>query len=196
MVANGSRGAMELPVNAFRGMTMSEAIKLLMKSVQRKQTTAEIAEGLKNGGLVSTAKDIMPTLRNALSVLKGQGVLLRFSDGWDLAEAHSAMIRHRITKGESSKSKKRGTATAKGKRSQPSKPKQPARPKAENAAPTLDARAFQFLQTHPTQTFTAKQIAEALSVPDATKLNLPLSRLVRFKKALKDSDGRYLVRAA
>ena len=88
----------ELPVNAFRGMTMSEAIKLFLKSVQRKQTTAEIAEGLKNGGLVSTAKDIGPTLRNALSILKGQGVLLRFSDGWDLAEAHSAMIRHRVTK--------------------------------------------------------------------------------------------------
>jgi hypothetical protein len=86
-----ARGTIELPVNAFRGISMSEAIKLYLNSVQRKQTTAEIEAGLKSGGFVTTAKEMAPSLRSALAKLKDSGVLLRFADGWDLAEAHSAM---------------------------------------------------------------------------------------------------------
>jgi hypothetical protein len=185
--SSSPRGSIELPVNAFRGMTMNEAIKLLLKAVQRKQSTSEIADGLKSGGFVTTAKDIGPTLRSALNKLKTEGVLLRFPDGWDLAEAHSAMIRHRVTK-ESAKTKKAG------KKAKASKAKA-AQAHARKAASveTLDARAEKFLRSRQGEGFTAKQIADALGLPDASKLILSLSRMVRYKKALKTEDGRFSV---
>ena len=194
-VGHGARGGpSERPVNAFRGLTMNEAIKLLLKSVQRKQTPAEIADGLKNGGFVTTAKDIGPTLRSALNKLKTEGVLLRFPDGWDLAEAHSAMIRHRIAKESEKSSRKHGkknkAAKAKGRPAvQPLKTTKP--------EGTLDDRAEAFLRAHQAETFTAKEIAAGLGLPDASKLILSLSRMVRYNKATKDSEGRYsIVRAA
>jgi hypothetical protein len=190
------RGTIELPVNAFRGMTMIEAVKLFLKSVQQKQTTAEIADGLKSGGLVTTAKDITPTLRNALGKLKHDGVLLRFPDGWDLAEAHSAAIRHRITKDNAKPAKRRGRKAKASAKAKAAEPKAASGAVPPNSGETLDARAHSFLRAKPTEAFTAKQIAEGLGLDDAGKLALSLARLVRYKRAVKRDDGRYVARAA
>jgi hypothetical protein len=193
--SGSGRGAIELPVNAFRGMTMNEAVKLFMKSVQRKQTTSEIADGLKSGGFVTTAKDIAPTLRNSLAKLKHDGVLLRFPDGWDLAEAHSAAIRHRITKDNAKPAKKRGRKAKASARAKAAEPKA-ASTAQPNTGETLDTRAHSFLRAKPTEAFTAKQIADGLGLGDAGKLALSLARLVRYKRAVKHDDGRYAAQAA
>lgn len=199
--AAGQRGSIELPINAFRGMTLNEAIKLFLKSVQRKQSVAEIAQGLKSGGFVTTSKDFGPNVRSALNKLKADGVLLRFSDGWDLAESHSAMIRHRVTRETAKPAKRRGGARKSKAAAKQPKPTVVAPTPAAVSKPagpqTLDTKAQTFLAANPFQRFTAKQIADALGLPDASKLILSLSRMVRYKKAEKDAAGHYsIVRAA
>ena len=79
-------------------MLWVRAIELYLQSVRNKQTPQEIAEGLRAGGLESSAKDFGPTLRSTLHTLKKKGDLLRFKDGWDLADAHSTALRNRLAK--------------------------------------------------------------------------------------------------
>src|SRR5437899_2565343 len=61
---NGRRPgiAVELPVGAFRGMKIPEAIKLLLQAGRRKQTAREIATGLREGGMETTAKNFETTV--------------------------------------------------------------------------------------------------------------------------------------
>ena len=185
-VGRGGGPAIELPVGAFRGMTITDAIKLYLQSVRRKQTVQEIADGLRSGGLESTAKDFGPTLRGMLNRLKKSGELLRFKDGWDLAEAHSAALRGRLTKDAAKKPKTRKSA---------GKPKKPTTAKAKASAgpkgPTIDDRVQALLQAHPMDWFTRKHIGDALKETDARVVALALTRLVRFSRIAKGDDGRY-----
>jgi hypothetical protein len=65
-IGNNRATPIELPVNAFRGVSITDAVKLYLQSVRRKQSVQEIAEGLKAGGIESTAKDFGPSLRGIL----------------------------------------------------------------------------------------------------------------------------------
>ncbi len=183
-----SRAAIELPVGAFRGMTLTEAIKLYLQSVRRKQTVQEIAEGLKAGGIESTAKDLGPTLRSILHTLKKRGELLRFKDGWDLADAHSAALRNRLAK-EAAKPKKAKKANGATKKARTTK-----RSAAKSIAPkgpSLDERIQAVLAAKPLEWFTMKQVGETLKETNAKNLVLAFARLVRYGRVAKHEDGRY-----
>lgn len=178
------RTVVELPVGAFRGMTIAEAVRLYLQSVRRKQTPQEIGEGLRAGGIESTAKDFGPTLRSTLHHLKKRGELLRFKDGWDLAEAHSTALRNRLAK-ETTKPKDK-KATKKAKKAVKAAPK-PAGPKG----PSLDERVQAVLAAKPLDWFTMPQIAEALKETNTKNLALAFARLVRYGRIAKHDDGRY-----
>ena len=81
-------GSVDLPVGVFRDKSIPEAIKLYLKAARRKQTVKKIAAGLAEHGLVSTSKSFETTVTGSLHRLKEAGVVLRFKDGWDLAESY------------------------------------------------------------------------------------------------------------
>lgn len=176
---------LELPVGAFRGMRIPEAIKLYLQSMRRKQTSKEIAAGLREGGIETTAKNFETTVAGALHRMKDREVL-RFKDGWDLAEAHSTAMRNRLAQDNGKKKPKK--AKAKG---APGKPKK-AEPKASAPkGPSIDERIQVFLGSRPMDWFTPKQVAEALHETNMPTVSLAFARLVRYGKIAKQNDGRY-----
>jgi hypothetical protein len=184
---NGRRAgvAMELPVGAFRGMKIPDAIKLFLQSARRKQTAREIAAGLREGGMETTAKNFETTVTGALHRMKGDGEVLRFKDGWDLAEAHSAALRNRLAKdGKPTKKQAKKASRASAKKRQGKKVSAP-------KGPTLDQRIEAFLRTRPLEWFTPKQVAEALQETDMKVVGMAFARMVRFSKIAKQDDGRY-----
>lgn len=88
----------ELPVGAFLNMSIPEAIRLYLSAVKRKQTAREIAAALKDGGMESTAANWETTVTGALHRLKTTGHVLRFKDGWGLADFYPDSLRARIAK--------------------------------------------------------------------------------------------------
>lgn len=184
-----ARPVVELPVGAFRGMTITEAVKLYLQSVRRKQSVQEIAEGLRTGGIESTAKDFGPTLRSILHQLKKRGELLRFKDGWDLAEAHSTALRNRLAKDtakgvrktKGGTKKKARSATAKGAAAKAAGPR----------GPSPDERIVAFLGAKPLEWFTRAQVADALKETNSKNVALAFARLVRYGRVAKQDDGRY-----
>jgi hypothetical protein len=117
----------DLPVGVFRGKTIKEAIAIYLGAVQRKQTNKEIAIGLKNGGIATTAANFEATVATALYRLKEEGVILRFNDGWDLAASYPDSLRGRLEKDR----KPRPTRKAKAKTG-PLRAKVRRRPTTEN----------------------------------------------------------------
>ena len=88
--------AVELPMGALRGKSVTNAIKLYLSACRKNQTTREIAAGLKDGGVHSTSDHFETIVNNSLRSLKKAGVVLQFKDGWGLAELYPAAIRARI----------------------------------------------------------------------------------------------------
>lgn len=88
--------AHDLPVGVFRDKSIKDAIVIYLEAGRRKQTNKEIAEGLKKGGIATTAKNFEPTIATALYRLKEDGVVLRFDDGWDLASSYPDSLRARL----------------------------------------------------------------------------------------------------
>lgn len=176
-----NRAPIELPVGAFRGMTITDAVKLYLQSVRRKQSVQEIADGLRAGGIESTAKDFGPTLRGILHQLKKRGELLRFADGWDLAEAHPTALRNRLAKETSKPARRKG-----GRKSVKAKPQKPSAARG----PSLDERIQVFLGGRPMDWFTPREVADGLKETDMKLIGLALARLIRYGRVAKQDDGR------
>lgn len=103
--------SVELPQGALLGMSIPNAIKLLLSAARRKLTTREITTGLKEGGIESTSKFFENTVTTALHRLKSAGDVLKFSDGWALAEFYPESLRSRLAaQGEQKKAKKTAKA--------------------------------------------------------------------------------------
>jgi len=105
-----------LPRGAFLGKTGADAIKLYLTAARRKQTNKEIAQALRDGGLESTGS-IDNLVTNSLFRLKQEGTVLRFDDGWGLAEWYPESFRTRVAEKSANngkKKKKRGHPQSQG----------------------------------------------------------------------------------
>ena len=97
----------DLPQGALLGMSIPNAIKLLLSAARRKLTTREITTGLKDGGVESTSKFFENTVTTALHRLKSSKEVLKFNDGWALAEFYPESLRSRLAAQGDSKSPKK-----------------------------------------------------------------------------------------
>jgi hypothetical protein len=88
--------AFDLPMGALRKKTVPDAITLYLSAGHRKQTNKEIASGILAGGLETGAKNLEASVAAALFRLKKAGIVLRFADGWDLAEHYPDHIRKKL----------------------------------------------------------------------------------------------------
>lgn len=179
-------GSFDLPVGALRSKSVPDAIKLYLSAGRRKQTNKEIAAGLRQGGLETTAGNFEANIAAALFRLKKAGVVLRFKDGWDLAEHYADHIRNKLDNGIKPK-KKRG----KGKKAGRSTSRH-AEAKAEKARgpiqPGLEQRINTYLQTRGNEFTTVQELVSQLKV-SAPVLNLTLGKMKKAEKIEKNQNG-------
>lgn len=135
-----------IPRGAFHRKTSTEAIKIYLEAAGRKQTNKEIAQALKDGGLESTG-NFDNYVTHGLFRLKKDGVVLRFDDGWGLAEWYPESLRNRVAPSEKPP-KKKAKGRAKSKKAASVAPK----PKAETVTPTPQAAE----KVHPIPVVVAK----------------------------------------
>lgn len=99
----------DLPQGALLGKSLPAAIQLYLSAARRKQTTKEIVTALKEGGVESTSRNFENTVATALHRLKTAGTVMKFNDGWALAEFYPESLRNRLAaQGEQRISKKAG----------------------------------------------------------------------------------------
>jgi hypothetical protein len=95
-VPHAPSAAFDLPMGALRKKSVPDAITLYLAAGHRKQTNKEIATGILAGGLETGAKNLEASVAATLFRLKKAGVVLRFADGWDLAEHYPDHIRKKL----------------------------------------------------------------------------------------------------
>lgn len=195
--ATGQRGvtldAFDLPVGALRTKSVPDAIKLYLSAGRRKQTNKELAAGLRQGGLETTSGNFEANIAAALFRLKKAGVVLRFKDGWDLAEHYPDHIRNKLEDGGKSKamSGKKSDArksAPKAKRAGRSA-RRPVKMKAAKAkGPGLEQRVNVYLQTRGNEFTAVQELVNQLKVP-APVLNLTLGKMRKAERIEKNQNG-------
>ncbi|MGC1129367.1 MAG: hypothetical protein WA875_07395 [Candidatus Acidiferrales bacterium] len=180
-----SQQPIELPQGAFRGMSIPAAIKLFLSAAKRKQTIKQIADALKDGGMETTSASLVGVVTGALNRLKDKEVL-RFKDGWDLAEHYNEHLRARLTKDKGAKVQKRKRGRSrKAKQNVESKSKgTPHQDKQEKSVPQ---RMFDALSG---KELSAAEIASAVGIKSNVAALL-MGKLVANKWAEKTAGGKY-----
>jgi hypothetical protein len=198
----------DLPAGAFLGKTITAAIALYLSAARKKQTIREIALALKEGGVESTSPNFENVVTSAINRMKGDGEVLRFKDGWGLAQWYPAGFRNltQDTKGNGKKKAKRKVSA----RARPSAPplrprtvetaeppkRKPGRP-AKSPAPPLDeskggpeARILAHFAASPGEGMSAKTVANALGIRVQT-VGLICGKLVHQGKLGKTLTGSF-----
>src|SRR5271165_4765703 len=180
---NGDLGVpTDLPEGAFHGKSVPACVELYLSAVKKKKTNKDIAAALREGGVESNASNFENVVTGALFGLKKAGKVLRFKDGWGLAEWYPANIRA-VTPAATSKRAK------KGKKKQKKSP-DVRQVSAEMGAPATshklaievkdqlgtEFRVKEFFNNHPRTEFSAANVADPLKM-DLKKVRLALGRL-------------------
>ncbi len=174
-----------LPRGAFLGKTVTDAIKTYLSAVRRKQTNREIARALKDGGLESSGKfDAYVT--SGLFRLKKEGTVLRFNDGWGLAEWYPEGFRMRVSgkavSNKRRKNSKRG-ATAKSAKSSGKPTVTPPIPGGG-----LEHRIEALVRSMPNKIFSSAEITHTLGA-GIVGVTLALGRMAKKRKIEKTEGG-------
>ena len=182
---NGAAPA-DLPIGVFRDKSIPDAIKLFLAAQRRKQTAKEITAGLLAGGLVSTSIRFDTSVGTGLHRLKAAGVVLRFQDGWDLAESYPEHLRSRIANSaRTSKPKPKPKKTVKRRRGRPQSPH------GKRSGGGFDERLLEYMQSRPTgETPSGESISLALH-SDVRVVTMGLGRLAKKGTVTKHQDGQY-----
>jgi hypothetical protein len=189
-------GSIALPRGAFLGKTVSEAIKLYLSAIRKKQTNKEIAQALRDGGQESTG-NFDNRVTNGLFRLKQDGVVLRFDDGWGLSEWYPESFRNRVAEKANGTPKKRKKATANGKSGRSAKAKLPPKMPLEQAptaqlhqpnAAGAQAQIEDYLAARIGKEVKQKEMAAGLNIRIQT-VGLLCAKLAHQGKIEKVADG-------
>lgn len=182
------QGGMSLPRGAFLGKKAPEAIRLYLSAVRKKQTNKEIAQALKDGGLESTG-NFDNYVTGGLFRLKNDGVVLRFDDGWGLAEWYPESFRNRVGQDKpQTKKKKRGKAAVRSKTATPPT-KTATAPKDDAPKIKLGVQIEALLQANPSG-LSKESIATVLGV-NARVVDMLMAKLTAKGVVEKMPSGDY-----
>lgn len=175
----------ELPRGAFLNKSLPAAVRLYLSAVKRKQSIREIATALKNGGVETTSGNFENVITGALNRMKNAGDVLRFDDGWALAEFYPENLRSRLMQGSKPTGKVKGNGGKKRGRPKGRKPKAT----ALIGGPTLAGRIEAYLREHGKPA----RAAEIASVTDAKMnvLGLALGRLKKSGRVTQNHEGAF-----
>ena len=200
----------DLPTGAFLNKSIPEAIKLLFIATKRKYTPAETAVAMRAGGYESTSQNFEKTVSGTMYRMKDQGILLKFKDGFGLAELYPEHLRAKLTETSKAAPKIPAKAPAKGrkrskrsaaKRRKPSvraSAKVPAKTTARatpskrwtaaTGGPSIDQQILKILMNEGPNSPAA--FVARLEKP-ANVIALALGRLAKLGKAEKVASGNY-----
>ncbi|HEY1755578.1 MAG TPA: hypothetical protein VGG72_09305 [Bryobacteraceae bacterium] len=170
-----------LPRGAFLGKAATEAIKLYLGAVRKKQTNKEIAQALRDGGLESTG-NFDNYVTGGLFRLKNDGVVLRFDDGWGLAEWYPESFRSRVTEKTSG-----GQRKLRKKTQRKGKPKGPTERAPKIAG--LDERILELFEGQTGGGTLDAEIVASLLGANPGAVNMGFGRLRKKGKLEKVGDG-------
>lgn len=156
--------------------------------MKKKQTIREIATALREGGVESTASNFEGPVGGALYRLRDAGEVLKFKDGWALAEFYPESLRNRISKDAEPK-KKRGKARKTAQKTARAEVKAKVETPKKSQGPGLEQRIDNYLQTRGTEYTAVPELATQLKVATQV-LNLTLGKMVKAVKIERSEDGR------
>ena len=179
----------EVPAGAFHGMRIPAAAKLYLSIVKKKQTTKEIADGLREGGMETAGKDFEVIVGSALyRISKGAArEIVRLKGGWGLAEWWPTGVRVSQEKPSGRKNKRirkqklvkvTGMAAALQSTTESNGQKKP------------QERIADFLRGDPTKIYTPKEVSQEVGI-EARTVALTLGRLAASKVIEKVESGKY-----
>lgn len=175
----------DIPAGAFLGKSIPEAAKLYLSIVKRKQTSREIADALRKGGIESTAKNFYPNVHSILDRARkaGSGIVKLDRSYWGLAEWYPAGLRSSVVASDKS-SRRRG-------RGRPRK----SVAKAETAGAPMEGpkpkeRILQVLRNQPGIEMSMHELADHLKMTRRA-VNMVLISLTRKKMVQKTAGGKY-----
>lgn len=98
----------EVPAGAFLGKSIPDAAKLYLAIVKKKQTSREIADALKRGGMESTSKNFYGNVHSILDRARkaNMGIVKLDRSYWGLAEWYPAGLRSTVIPDKRSTRKK------------------------------------------------------------------------------------------
>jgi hypothetical protein len=182
----------EVPAGAFNGLGIPAAAKLYLSIVKKKQTTKEIADALRQGGMETAGKNFEVIVGSALyrvsNPKNANREIVRVKGAWGLAAWWPAGVR-------ASQEKRNGR---KAKRTR--KPKSTKATAATIAAPHVAAesnghnkpqeRVAELLRSNPTKIYTTQEVSHGLGI-DPRAVALTLGRLAAGKVADKVESDKY-----
>lgn len=181
-----------LPVGIFRDKSLKEAIPIYLGAGHRKQTNKEIAGGLQAGGFPTMAENFEATVATALYRLKQDGVVLRFSDGWDVASSYPDSMRNRLEKDAKPRNAGRQRNVTKRRSAAPSRAKaavkQPRKRRTAADGPSIDDEIMKILTADGP---TAPSVFAARFGKASNVIGLAVGRLAKLGRAKRLANGSY-----
>jgi hypothetical protein len=179
----------EVPAGAFHGMKIPAAAKLYLSIVNKKQTTKEIADGLRDGGMETAGKNFEIIVGSALYRISRDTnrEIVRLKDGWGLAAWWPSGVR-------TSQEKPNGRKAKKTRKARLSKVAQSVAPQsvAENNVHTMSTQEqiADLLRSNPMKVYTPQEVSQELGMK--TQAVAPtLGRLVSSNVVEKIESGKY-----
>ena len=180
----------EVPAGAFFGKSIPEAARLYLAIVKRKQTSKEIADGLRKGGMESTSKNFPQILHSGLDRarrLPGSPLVKLDRSHWGLREWYPAGIgiapsndkRGRKKTGRRGKTAKSATMSLHAASPEPQKVK-------------VNERIMELVRTKPEREYSLAQIAEHLGM-GTRGARLALGKLLKAGKVKLSAPGMYAI---
>ena len=144
----------------FFRMSIPDAIKRYLQIMKQPQPPKAIAEGLKAGGVLSTAKRFYANVTTALSRMESAGVLVNTQNGWGLDEWYAG----RAKPIETAKKGNKRRRSRNGKAAAPAAKTSQAKDLSENATASRRTGA-----TSSYQAFMAERRKAGMSLKDIAK---------------------------
>lgn len=189
-ITNTDRQPTELPRGAFLGKSLPAAVKLYLSAVMKKQTIKEIATALREGGVESTSDNFENVITGCVNRMKANGELLRFKDGWALAEFYPEHLRRNLSPEGAAKRKTAVKKTKKPKKTVKSAVYPSDKPQAVEG---LGGRIAAYFQNHQGTWLTHKEVADAFPGTTPAVIALMLGQLAKKHGWEKSGDGKYRV---
>lgn len=184
----------EVPAGAFLSKSIPDATRLYLEIVKKKQTTQEIADALRKGGMESTSKDFVGTVYAGLTRARRSpnSGIVKVGKHWGLTSWWPKGV---VSAGSAQAAKKKkNRKPAKVAHLQPKQTVATGPQIVNQSAQNKSAseRILELLHTKPGIGFVTREITEKLGLK-ATATPLTLANLVRSHKVEKTPDGRYTV---
>jgi hypothetical protein len=193
----------EIPAGAFLAKSIPEAAKLYLELVKKKQTSTEIAEALKKGGMESTSKNFASIVHSILDRARknpNSGILKLDRSYWGLAAWYPAGLRATATAvpaKKNSKKKKQGRKPASSKQREEkaeAEPKAtaPSIPEPQAVAEKAHIRIERLLRANAHGVVSADYLAEKTGL--ARKDVYLAVGVLASKKIAEKTEGGYRLR--